>query len=212
MQTMNPHHAVIEATGRGVVTAQPDIAVLRLGVATQSKEPGAATEENAKIVMKVVAAIRQAGVAEEQIQTSGLSLQPIYEWDEPTRRNVLQGYRAENNLTVRAAIDRAGAVYDAGVRAGANEAGGLVFTVEDDSHYRQAALAAATRQAVEEIETVAATLRVGLIGPVQAQVLIDGGPRPLEVNLRTAAADTPILPGQLEIVEQVRVVFEISHP
>ncbi len=195
-----------------MVTAQPDIAVLRLGVATQAKEPIAATDENAKIVAKVIAAIEQAGIAEEQIQTAGLSLQPIYEWDEPNRRNVLQGYRAENSVTVRAPIERAGKAYDAGVRAGANEAGGLVFTIADDSPYRQAALAAATRQAVEEIETVAATLRVGLLGPVQAQVLLDGGPRPLEMNLRAAAAETPIMPGQLEIVEQVRVVFEISHP
>lgn len=212
MQTQDKHHAVIEATGRGVVTAQPDIALLRLGVVTQAKEPSNATDENAKIVTKVIAALKQAGIPENQIQTTGLSLQPVYEWDEANRRNVLLGYRAENNFSVRTPLERAGKVYDAGIQAGANEAGGIVFTVEDDTKYRRAALAEATRMAIDEVQTVAKALNVKLVGPVQAQVLFDGGPRPFEANLRKAAVDTPILPGQLEIIEQVRVVFEISHP
>lgn len=211
MQTQDKHQALIEATGRGVVTAQPDIALLRLGVATQAKEPGAATDENAKIVAKVIAAIKQAGIPEGQIQTAGLSLQPVYEWDEPNRRNVLIGYRAENNVTVRTPIERAGKVYDAGIQAGANEAGGIVFTIQDDTKYRRAALAEATRLATDEVQTVAKALGVGLVGPVQAQVLVDGGPRPFEASLRKADVETPILPGQLEIVEQVRVVFEFAR-
>lgn len=212
MQMTDKHHSVIEATGRGSVTAQPDIALLRLGVATRANEPSQATDENAKIVAKVIAAIKQAGIPESAIQTAGLSLQPVYEWDEANRRNVLLGYRAENNVTVRTPVERAGKVYDAGIKAGANEAGGIVFTIADDTKYRRAALAEATRLAVEEIETVAQALKVTLIGPVQAQVISEGGPRPFEAAIRKAEIDTPILPGQLEIVELVRVTFEIGRP
>lgn len=212
MQTQDKLHAVIEATGRGVVTAQPDVALLRLGVATQAKEPNVATDENAKIMAKVIAAIKQAGIPEDQIQTAGLSLQPVYEWDEPNRRNVLTGYRAENNVSVRTPLERAGKVYDAGIQAGANEAGGIVFTIRDDSTYRRAALVEATRLAVDEIQTVAKALQVSLAGPVQAQVLVDGGQRPFEATLRKADVETPILPGQLEIVELVRVVYAIARP
>jgi uncharacterized protein YggE len=211
-QLFQQHHATVEATGRGTASARPDVALLRLGVVTQAKEPKQATSENAQTIAKVLAALKALKVPDEAIQTSGLSLQPQYEWDEPNKKNVLVGYRAEHTVTVKTEVEKAGEIYDAGVAAGANEAGGIQLTLADDSPLRKEALQKATKAAVAEIHAVGEALGVVLIGPIQAQVLAGGGPRPLDLMRAAESADTPIAAGMVEVVTQVRVSFEIKHP
>jgi hypothetical protein len=212
-QQSSPHHATVEATGRGSASAPPDLAMLRLGVVTLSQDPKQATSESAQAIAKVLAALKGLKVPESAIQTSGLSLQPTYEWEEASKKNVLVGYRAEHTVTVRTEVDRAGEVYDAGVAAGANEAGGIQLTLADDSLLRREALQKATKAAVAEIHAVGEALGVVLVGPIQAQVLAGDAARPLEVMMRAAdVSTTPVAAGLVEVVTQVRVVFEIKHP
>lgn len=211
MHLQHTHDARIEATGRGLVTAQPDIALVRLGVITQAEDPKSAADENAKRMASVLAALKELMIPPTAIQTSGLSLQPVHEWDEDAKKSVLVGYRAENVVTVRTSVDIAGDVYDAGIQAGADEAGGITFTLLDDKKARRDAIILATKLALEEIQTVAKTLGVQLRGPLRAEVLSDGGPRPFEAALRKVDINTPIMPGTLDIIEQVHVVFEIVH-
>lgn len=210
-QLFQQHHATVEATGRGTASARPDLALLRLGVVTQAKTPQQATSENAEKIAKVLSALKAAKVPEAAIQSSGLSLQPQYEWDEPNKKNVLVGYRAEHTLTVKTEVDKAGSIYDAGVAAGANEAGGIELRLADDSLPRREALQRATKAAVAEIHAVGEALGVVLVGPIQAQVIADGGARPLAMRA-AETSDTPVAAGMIEVVTQVRVAFEIKHP
>lgn len=200
----------IEATGRSVVRARPDVAVLELAVVTEAKKPGEAVQENAARMTKVIAAVKAQKIPESAIQTSALRLQPLYKWDEGQQIHFLAGYVATNAITVYTPVDTAGSVYDAGVEAGANGAGGIVFTVTDDRKYRREALAQATKQAVEEIHAVAKALGAGLAGPMQAQVLFDSQPQPYQLSLEKAAADTPVMPGRVEIGARVRVTYTIK--
>jgi uncharacterized protein YggE len=201
----------IEATGRGVVRAKPDVAVLELAVVTEAKKPADAIEENAARMNQVIEAVRAQKIPESAIQTSTLRLQPLYKWNEDAQNHFLVGYLATNAITVRAPIDAAGPVYDAGVTAGANGAGGILFTVTDDRKYRREALSLATKHAVEEIHAVAKTLGAHLSGPMQAQVLFDSQPQPYQLALEKAAAsDTPVMPGRVEISARVRVVYTIK--
>lgn len=213
-QLFQQHHATIEATGRGSASAPPDIAVVRLGVVTQAKDPKQATAANAAAISKVLAALKNLKIPDSAIQTSGLSLQPIYEWDEQSKKAVLVGYQAEHTMTVRTAVGQAGEVYDAGVTAGANQAGGIQLMLADDTPLRREALKKATKMAVGEIQTVAESLGVALVGAIQAQVLgSGGGARPFEAGTsKDAGVETPVMGGLLEVVAQVRVVYEIKHP
>lgn len=211
-QLFQQHHATVEATGRGSASATPDVAVLRLGVVTLSKDPKQATSENAKTVNQVLAALKNLKIPDSAIQTSGLSLMPQYEWDENTKKSVLVGYRAEHMLTVKTNVENAGEVYDAGVMAGANEGGGIQLTLKDDTQLRREALIQATKRAVAEIHTVAEALGVVLTGPIQAQVVGGGEPRPFEVMMSKSDSGTPVMAGVVEVNTSVRVVFEIKHP
>lgn len=204
----------IEAIGQGVVSAKPDVAILRLGVTTEAKKPADAAKQNAERMTKVVAAVKALGIPESEIQTWGMRLHPIMKWDEGNQKHVLLGYRADNVINLRTPVERAGEVYDAGIQAGANSAGGILFSLQDETKHRRDALMLATQRAVDEIQVVAKTVGATLIGPVQAQVLSGGGyPRPIGLAFEKAGgAETPVLPGQIEIDAQVRVVFAIKSP
>ncbi|MBZ5709910.1 SIMPL domain-containing protein [Nannocystis pusilla] len=216
---MQPREATdtrtIEATGKGVVRAKPDLAVLKLGVTTQAEQPAEAVDQNAKRMSKVIAAVKAQGIPDTAIQTSELQLDRVTKWDEDLQTDVLVGYRATNVITVRSPVDTAVKVFDAGVAAGANTAGGLAFAVNDEKKYRREALAQATKVAVEDIEAVAKALGVNLAAVVQAEVVEAIEPPLYESQffaMDHELAATPIVPGQLEITSRVRVRYTIKAP
>ncbi|MDC0666482.1 SIMPL domain-containing protein [Nannocystis radixulma] len=216
---MQPREATdtrtIEATGKGVVRAKPDVAVLKLGVTTQAEKPAEAVDQNAKRMSKVIAAVKAQGIPDTAIQTSELQLDRVTKWDEDLQTDVLVGYRATNVITVRSPVDTAVKVFDAGVAAGANTAGGLAFAVDDEKKYRREALAQATKVAVEDIEAVAKALGVNLDAVVQAEVMEATEPPLYESQffaMDHELAATPIVPGQLEITSRVRVRYTIKVP
>jgi hypothetical protein len=203
----------IEATGSAVVRAEPDAAILRLGVTTQAEHPAEAVEQNAEKMAKVIAAVKQQQIDEAAIQTADLQLESVTKWDEDTQTEILVGYRATNVISVTAPIDKAVAVYDAGVAAGANTAGGLRFIVHDDKKYRRDGLGQATKVAIDEIHTVAKALGTKIEGPLMAEVLEEVPPPLIDYHFSAAeevGAATPIIPGRIEITSRVRVVYEIK--
>ncbi|MEZ4448308.1 MAG: SIMPL domain-containing protein [Nannocystaceae bacterium] len=212
---MHTHHShelpeSIEATGRGVVRRRPDRAIIRLGVVVTAERPDDANVTNATRMTAVLHAIRTLGVPESAIQTVGLSLQPVYEWDEGAKQSLLVGYRASNGIEVQASVQEAGAIYDAGVGAGANEAGGITLTLKEDVEARREALILATQRALDEIAIVAGALDVGLRGPLRVEILEEGGIQPFEVALKAADASTPVSPGQVSVSGAVRLVCALQ--
>lgn len=202
------HFGTLAVLGEGRVTLRPDIATVRLGVRTQAKTAGDAAAQNAAIAARIVAAVHALGVDESAIQTVSLTLEPVYEWDESTKTNVLLGYRAIDSLRVRASVDQIAQIYDAGIAAGANDGGDVTFGVTDDTKARQQALKLATKQALARAEQVAKALQVDLTGPLEVQVEEPVDVQPRELTRAAAGATTPIMAGELEVLERVRVRFE----
>ena len=91
---------LVTVTGEATVAVAPDTAMIRLGVGTQEKTAREASEANAKQMTAVLAAIKDTGVADRDIQTSRLSLQPQYD---PNKSGTarLTGFQASNQVTVR---------------------------------------------------------------------------------------------------------------
>src|SRR5439155_22552531 len=127
-----PAHAedkLVTVTGEATVAVAPDAAVIRLGVSSQDKTAREASEANAKQMTAVLAAIKDSGIADRDIQTSRLSLQPQYDANKSGNAR-LTGFQASNQVTVRIRdIDRLPAVVDRAIAAGANEMSGIEFVV-----------------------------------------------------------------------------------
>ena len=115
----------------GEVEVAPDMATISLGVQTQARTAVAAMSQNAAQMSRVVAALRQAGIAEKDIQTSGLNLsaQYAYQDNQPPR---LTGYQASNTVTIQVHdLAKLGQSIDAVVSVGANQVHGVSFGLRD---------------------------------------------------------------------------------
>ena len=113
---------------------------------------------NAVQMDKVMAAIRAAGIAERDIQTSGINLNPQYKYVENQPPSIV-GYQASNNVNVKVRdLARLGKVLDAFVANGANQINGPSFEVDKpDEAYDEARLAA-LKKAQARANTYAAAL------------------------------------------------------
>jgi uncharacterized protein YggE len=117
----------------GEVRAAPDMATINFGVVTEAATAQEAMAQNAARMSQVVAALRRAGIAERDIQTSGLNLSAQYDYvqNEPPR---LRGYQANNRVTVNIYdLSRVGSTADAVVSAGVNQIDGISFGLRDPS-------------------------------------------------------------------------------
>src|SRR5690349_7462909 len=77
-QKPQPAEAAIVVAGEGSINAAPDYAAISAGAGTRAKTAGDAAEANAKAMAAIVAALTDAGIARNDIQTTQFSLQPVY--------------------------------------------------------------------------------------------------------------------------------------
>lgn len=200
-------------TGDSIVKAQPDSAMLMISVVTQAKRAIDAQQENAAKSDAVIAAVK-AAVAGAEIKTSGYSVQPqrVYRENQPP---TITGYEARNTVTVTLTdLKKVGTVIDAASQAGANDIGGVMFTLKQDRPARDQALAEATREAVSKARVIAQALggRVVRIAEVQEEGFRQPIPVMQEVFATAKRADvaTPIEVGDLEIRSRVQLIAEVE--
>ncbi len=196
---------LLTVNGMAEVSVAPDLAVLTAGVTTTAKTAREASEANAKAMTAVMTAVKNAGVAERDVQTARLSLQPVRENRNGAIR--ISGFQASNQVTIKIRdLGKPSAVIDALVAAGANDISGLQFMVAEPSKAldqgREAAIADARRKA--EIYARAANVRLGSAVNISEQG--NATPRPFLMR-SAAAASTPVSPGE----ETLQVSVSVSY-
>ena len=204
----------LDIVAEGEVTRTPDVATIGAGVVTQARTAGAAMAENATRMAATVAALRKAGVADRDIQTSSISLNPQYRYVE-NLPPAITGYQASNQLTVRFRdVRRAGAILDTLVAQGANQINGPSLSVDQpQAALDEARVAAVTKaRARADLYAKAAGLSVKRIVAIS-----EGGeaapPRPPMVMMMARAkesADTAIEVGEQKLSVSVSVTFELQ--
>ncbi len=120
----------ISVNGVGRVKAGPDVADVSLGVTKQGKEAAEASSKAAEAMDSMINALLEMGIAESDIQTTNLSLSPLYDWN--NNPATIEGWEANNmvNVTIRD-IESVGDVVDTATAAGATNVNGISFRVED---------------------------------------------------------------------------------
>jgi len=200
----------ITVAGVGRVALPPDLARVTLGVTTQADTAAAAMAANSTAMAEVLARLRGAGVAEADLQTSSLSLQPNWQGGDGKRPLTIVDYIARNQATATVRdLANLGAVLDAAVVDGANTLDGVEFGLSDPEPALQQARVMAVQDAVDKASTMlgAAGVKLGKI------VLMNetGGNGEMVVMARMAAdsAPVPIASGTVETMAQVSITFEI---
>lgn len=203
----------IALTATGDTIIDPDMATVSAGVVTQAATAAEALRQNSSAMQGVFRELREAGVAERDIQTSSLSVNPVFAPQNDDRSGPrIIAYRADNQVrAIVRDLDRLGAAIDALVEAGANNVGNVTFDREDS----RAAMDEARREAIQNalatarLYAEAGGFRLGRILSVNEVQ----GYRPMPVMMARAEmaydAATPTAPGQLTVEVQVNVEIEI---
>ena len=203
----------LSVSAEGKSLRAPDVADVSGGVVTTAPTAAAAMAENAQRMSAVVAAVRKAGIADRDIQTAGLSLQPQYRYAD-NKPPVLTGYQATNTVSLRLRkLPDAGRLLDTLVGVGANQINGPTFRVDDsDAALDEARVkAVATAKARADLYAKAAGVRIKRILTISESGSIEP-PRPMMMMSRAkgATADTPVEPGEVALTVTVNVTFEIE--
>ena len=199
----------------GEVDRAPDMATVSAGVVTESRSAQRAMQENRERMNQVFAAIRGAGIAERDIQTSGVRLAPQYVYED-NRRPRISGYQASNRVTIRVRdLKDLGEVLDGLVAAEANDINGPNFSIDDPSaalnEAREAAMAEAMARA--SLYANAAGMQVKRIATINES----GGARPQAMPMMMAraemamdAAPTPVAAGEMTLSVTLTLEFELE--
>jgi uncharacterized protein YggE len=199
----------IFVNGTGQVSAQPDHAIIRLGVETDGASAAQALSQNSEKMQVLLHTFKKAGVAAADIQTDAIRLQPRYEQierEQPRPPRVV-GYSAVNVVEIRTRnLDKLGELLDATVKAGGNVIEGVRFAVSDPSN----AIAKAREEAMQNARQKAqqlATLAKAQLGEV---LTINESNRqwPLaQESMMMQRADVPVEPGSQSLRVEVQVTW-----
>lgn len=202
----------------GEARVAPDMATITLGVQTEAPTAQAAMAQNAQQMNQVIAALRKAGVAEKDIQTSGLNLSAQYDYiqNQPPK---LRGYQASNLVTITVNdLKRLGPAVDATVNAGANQVHGISFGLKDPT----AAENAAREEAVKALQAKAALYAraTGHSASMRLVSLSEGGgyapppPMPMAAMVKremAADASVPVSAGELRVRVDISGLYELTR-
>lgn len=202
----------IMVTGEGKVSAEPDLAVITIGVETRASTANTAAEDNTELMARVMDALERREIAEEDIQTVDYSIRAEIDYEDDERR--ILGYVVANSVSVKVRhVDQVGDVLDAVTDAGANNIHGIQFTFDDPSELREQARADAIADAQSKAQALASLAGVGLGKPrVISESFVEPVPFYMEsvyAAPREAGGAVPVSPGQLEVRVQVQVTFDI---
>ena len=158
MSQQAPHQPRIVVTGKGEAAVRPDMAIVSLSVMREAETARAALDANNEAMRAVIASLRDSGIEDRDLQTSGLSIQPRWDYqrDNDGNQNArLAAYQVFNSLTVRVRdLAMVGSVIDSSVTLGVNQGGSISFTNADPD----AVIDQARRDAVEDATRKARTL------------------------------------------------------
>jgi len=203
----------LDISATGEATRVPDVAIISAGVTTQATTATDALGQNAARMERVRAALKRSGIADRDIQTASISLQPQYKYVE-NQPQLLVGYQASNQLSVKFRDIRAsGRILDALVAEGANQINGPNLTID----HPEAALdeargkAIATGRARADLYARALGMRVARVISVSESG--SDTPRPISpmfARAQMADAKTSVDPGEQQLQISVAITFELQ--
>jgi uncharacterized protein YggE len=213
----NPINSTLSVSGMATTKVKPDKIILSLGVETTNKTADEALSSNSKLMSKTLAALKAAGVRENETSTSSFSISPNYNYSQASR-GILTGFTASNSVIIESnGINRTSKWIDTAISAGANNINSIDFTLSDKKQkaITNSLITQSIDNAKEKARIAASALGLKVIGvksinfiefspptiPQQQSFLAKAAPT------SPNAASTPIIPGEQEIAQNIDIVF-----
>jgi uncharacterized protein len=210
----------ITVIGHARTEVVPDFVTLSLAIVSEKPTATGAAAANAQSAQAVVQELTDQGIDPKDIQTSEVSLTPVYETlsDAISRTSArkLRGYRARNGVTIRMSdISKAGALAGRLIDRGANEFQGISFGATHEPEIRDKLNDEAMRDAVRKAKAFLPAAGVGLGQVLQIAPDDQGGLQPQVFTKAMAPSvdySPTIEPGTLVYESRVRVTWALTQP
>lgn len=223
MNSIQPE-TTLAINAEATISKAPDIAYVSAGVQEEHKTAQEAMAAQADAMNGLMKALNDAGVESRHIQTSGLSLQPRYDYIETkakdgtrTGERVLRGYIASNMVTAKVSdLENLGQTIDSMVKSGGNTLNGINFALDDDSDVLDEARrkAMADAQARAKLYADAAGLTIKRIVSINESGSYQAAKQQVYATARMEmamdSAPTPVSGGELDFTSRVSVVYELT--
>jgi uncharacterized protein YggE len=206
---------LLTLTATSDVQGAPDVADIGAGVVTQAAQADVALRANSEKMTRVMAALRKAGVADRDIQTSGISVQPQFRYEQ-NQAPVLTGFQASNRVQVTLRdLKATGRVIDTLVAEGANQIDGPAFRIQNPDPLMDKARQEAVRKARAraDLYAAAAGLRVKRIATIsETQEFRPPMPmmRAMAMDSVPSAPPPPVAPGEVGLTASITMAFELE--
>lgn len=212
----------ITVSGEGEAAAAPDMAIVSLVVLQEKPTAREALTANNETMAKVLDAMKKAGIAERDLQTSGFNIDPRYVYPENKQGQSPQapkivGYAVSNSLSVRVRdLKKVGEILDQSVTLGVNQGGNLTFTNDKPETIVEEARKKAVANAIAKAKTLtaAAGVEVGKIIEISEQTFqprpYGGAPR-AKMMAAEASDSVPVAAGENSYNVTVNVTFELKN-
>lgn len=220
LQAEEPPHRHVNVSGQGEASVLPDRARVRLGVTQLSPDLAAAESQVNTVVRTFLTDARALGLRDENVNTTGVSINPEYVWDEKDRSNRLVGYRVSRDIDVLVLdLNRLGDVVLQATKAGVNQVQPPQLESSKAKEIQQQALVKATQDAQARAKLVADTLgvKVGAVHSISASEAGPQPPMPKMMMMRADAGgggnqDMGINAGEIRYSASVNAEFELVTP
>lgn len=205
----------IMLSGEGKVTAIPDIAQIFLGIQTEKAKVVDAQKENTEKMNQLIKELKKMAIEAKDIKTSNYSIYPQYDW--LNNKQLLRGYQVNQTIEVKIRdLDKVGSIIEVAGRLGANQVGGLNFTIDEPEKLRQQAREKALANAKDKAEALAKIAGVKL-GKLVSFAEESGGLTPYPIYRSYAleakgvgGGEAPeVQPGSQDVIVNVTVTYEV---
>ncbi|WP_444921661.1 SIMPL domain-containing protein [Microbulbifer sp. CnH-101-G] len=214
-QAPSQRGTLVSIAAQGETSQAPDVANLSVGVVTEADDSKKAMQDNAEQMDSLMKAIKKAGIAKKDIQTSGVSLSPRYHYQRDQKPKIV-GYTARNTVNIKVReLDKLGTVLDDLTAAGANQINGPSFEIGEPGPVKAEAREKALIDAQERATIYAKALGMKVRRIVSISEQGSGGmPRPMmmrgQMESMKDSASTPIAPGETTVSVNLDLVFELE--
>lgn len=208
---------VVELSINEIVRSAPDVAQVGAGVMTRADTAREALTLNSQAMDRIIARMRELGIARDDIQTSNFNVSPQYDYNQATGEQVFRGYNVNNQVQVKLRdLPRAGEILDALVSVGANNVNGPSFMLEDDVAAKEEARRLAFARGQRMAEDYARMAGHSSVRVLEISENVQGSspmPQPMAVRMSADSGESapPIEPGLVGTGVNITVKYEMAR-
>jgi uncharacterized protein YggE len=203
----------LSVRGEATIEVPADRTLVEIGVGTDGENAKRAMEENSEIMIRVISALEEVGLANDEYETGQLQLRPQWHSVVGEGPATIIGYRASNRVRVKTTNQAlVGDLITVATDAGANDIGRLSFDLSNPRMYRSEAIAKATENAFSDARALAAAADMRIVRVSELRLDNASPPRPVMMAeaFSVKGAAPPIKPGDVSLRASVSLVCEIA--